>query len=97
MTWQPVSEAPALAQGEVHIWRRLLDEPAGSARAYLSADEQVRADRFSVEEARRLFVQRRAFLRRILSLYTKRPPEALAFSYGPMGKPEIRGRGACPV
>ena len=91
MSWQQTGVAPPLQPGEVHVWRRLLHEPLEAARRLLSPDEQQRADRFSVEEARARFVQRRAFLRRIVSLYTGQPPGALVFSYGAMGKPELEG------
>ncbi len=93
MTWERVSDAPALQRDEVHLWRQLLDEPLDAAWQLLSDDERQRADRFSVSAARRRFVQRRAFLRRILASYTGQAPEALAFSYGSMGKPELDGAG----
>ena len=84
----------ALRDGEIHVWRASLDRPAPSVlalRALLSEDERARADRFLLEHHRRRFAVCRGLLRVVLGRYLNRPPERLAFAYGPSGKPTLAG------
>ncbi|WP_114857706.1 4'-phosphopantetheinyl transferase family protein [Azospirillum brasilense] len=60
-------------------------------RALLSPDEAARAARFATEELRTRCVLRRGLLRHRLGRVTGRDPAALAFAYGPMGKPSLPG------
>lgn len=53
----------------------------------LSADEMARADRFVRAEDRTRFILARAALRHLLGQAVSAPPEKLAFSVGPYGKP----------
>jgi len=81
-----------LSPNEVVIWRAALDcDPAVLAKleATLSPDEGLRADRFHFSRDRRHFVAGRGILRTLLGRYLRRHPRALAFSYGPQGKPEL--------
>ena len=55
----------------------------------LSPDEQERADRFHFEQDRIHWSRARSFLKTILSHYTGQAPEAIRFSYGEHGKPEL--------
>ena len=55
----------------------------------LDADERRRADRFRVEEGRQRFVATHAMLRGLLAERTGVPPQRLAFTSGPHGKPAL--------
>lgn len=88
--WQFPPSLPVLAPDAVHVWRVGLDAMDPSeAGACLSPDEQARAARFVYPHHRRRFVAARAALRRVLGRYLALPPEALAFTYGPYGKPAL--------
>ena len=79
---------------QVDLWSFALDGDAASAArdaALLSSDETTRAERFHVARDRQRFVAGRACLRRILASYLVAHPAALAFTYGPAGKPELAG------
>jgi 4'-phosphopantetheinyl transferase len=67
-------------------------EQIAQLREVLSPDEIARADRYKFDELRRRFVVCRATLRRLLGEYSKSPPEALVFAYGPHGKPALSGQ-----
>jgi 4'-phosphopantetheinyl transferase len=87
----------ALTAGEpdaasVHVWRAALDPPPGRLdvlAGYLSPDERARAERFHFPRDRRRFLAARGTVREILGAYLGRPPAALAFAYGPQGKPAL--------
>ncbi|HEY0192909.1 MAG TPA: 4'-phosphopantetheinyl transferase superfamily protein [Kofleriaceae bacterium] len=91
MSWE--TGAPAsLSADEIHVWRlRLIQsDPLVSAlRPLLSADEQVRADRFYFERDRRSYTVVRGVLRRLLAGYLGCAPEAIAFGYRDKGKPYL--------
>jgi 4'-phosphopantetheinyl transferase len=89
--WLPPPETPALAQGEVHLWRFDAGESpeAGAHAELLTPDERERAARFLDEPIRRRYVAGRALLRRILGRYSRRAPETLRFQYGGHGKPAL--------
>jgi 4'-phosphopantetheinyl transferase len=55
----------------------------------LSGAEQARASRFVFARERRRFIVARGRLRELLSERLGLPPEAIEFTYGPHGKPEI--------
>jgi 4'-phosphopantetheinyl transferase len=63
----------------------------------LSLDEQVRASRFRSIDDRDAFVIGRGILRELLGQYIGRGASTIKFSYGPFGKPEIRGLPDQPV
>jgi 4'-phosphopantetheinyl transferase len=78
--------------GEVHLWLAGVAELAERAAALLgtlSADERDRAGRFHREADWRRFVVARGALRIILARYLGSDARALAFRYGPFGKPEL--------
>lgn len=95
--WRIPSQPPELERaGTVDVWRAelvaaetLIEELSRT----LAADELARASRFYFSRDRTRFIVARALLRRILSLYTHRPPESLRFVYGPRGKPSLAERG----
>jgi 4'-phosphopantetheinyl transferase len=90
-SWQPSSQQPAPAPGEVHVWR--IELAAGSGlpadSAVLSSDERERAARLLCEHKRARFIAGRSAMRRLLGHYLGAAPQALVFSYGPHGKPAL--------
>jgi 4'-phosphopantetheinyl transferase len=78
-----------LGDSEVHIWQVNLDEVQ---LKLLSADEQVRADRFKFEQHRKRFIAGRSFLRSLLSRYLQTDPMSLEFEYSSHGKPFLKSR-----
>ncbi len=92
LTWEPGPLAPQLAPGEVHVWRLALDQPKALSRelrAWLSAEECQRADRFHRPRDGIRFVVGRAALRDLLGRYTGEVPANLSFDTGPFGKPTL--------
>ncbi len=74
------------------LWLADLDAPAAPHEFdCLSADELARAKRFSFARHRDRFLAGRAALRQLLASRTGQPPAALAFGYGPHGKPFLQG------
>ena len=81
----------------VHLWRIWIPEWVSEIpvlQALLSEDELERARRFRFAVHRERFIVARAFLRKILHLYTEISPEKLVFDYAPRGKPFLRD---CPT
>ncbi len=61
-----------LQNDEVHVWRSTLDLPTESIERFailLSADEQIRADRFRFAQHRQRFIAGRGILRSLLGRY----------------------------
>ena len=81
-----------LAEGEVHVWRALLDLPEPQIQALeqiLADDERARAERFRFVKDRTHFIAARGLLRIILGRYLLRDPQRLSFSYNAYGKPSL--------
>lgn len=92
--WQPVSLAPALAPGDLHLWRIPTGEDGARADAdlaLLGERQQARAQRMTQRVARDRYVRSQAGLRRVLALYLGLAPERLRFGYGAAGKPALPG------
>lgn len=91
--WLDPPEQLALEPGDLHIWRVWLDQqPAvylAQLREILSLDERARADRFHFPIHRERYTVARGTLRILLGRYLHCPPESIAFSYGPQGKPAL--------
>jgi 4'-phosphopantetheinyl transferase len=84
--------AEALGDVDLHLER--LDVSAPSLeRAWhlLSADERERAERFRFDLHRHRFIAGRALVRETLARHLGHPAHALAFTYGPAGKPSLPG------
>lgn len=82
----------SLHDNTVHLWRVWLNDFASDVQNLvdlLSPDEKSRASRFYFDIHRERFVIARAFLRKILHLYTDISPASIQFTYGPHGKPSI--------
>jgi 4'-phosphopantetheinyl transferase len=83
-----------LAAGEVHVWCATLGRPPdeiAELASLLSPDEQERAARYRVAQARDEFQVSRALLRVLLGRYLNRGPSRLEFRPGPQGKPALAG------
>jgi 4'-phosphopantetheinyl transferase len=90
--WTEPVRHPALAEGEVHVWRARLDTDAdrrAMLATLLSADERERAGRFVFDRDRDRYVVGRGSLRMLLGRYLETPPAQLRFTYGPRGKPAL--------
>jgi 4'-phosphopantetheinyl transferase len=103
VTWPVPTEFPPLRPGEIHLWSAWLDETMNGEAVdpadCLSPDERARAEAFHFDADRRRFVAARHHLRHLLARYTGREPAALAFYYGPCGKPGLvpeSAAGAAP-
>jgi 4'-phosphopantetheinyl transferase len=90
-----IIDAPRLEEGEVLVWTAALD---GVIEAHLeqlarllSRDENERASRFRFERDRKRFTVCRGILREILGTYLRKDPERIDFTYGPQGKPYLKG------
>src|SRR5436190_17404897 len=82
------------ASSEVHIWAIWLRAPREVSSAYRSlllAEETDRADRFAFDHLRRRYEVSQGALRLLLAHYLKCHPREVAFTFGPKGKPAIRG------
>ena len=90
--WRNPTYPLDLPKGAIHLWKLKLnngDVPLERYQAWLSADEQERAESFSYEEGRQKFIVSQAGLRFLIGQYQGNRPESVIFTYNPYGKPEI--------
>ncbi len=90
--WREQLGAPVLLEGDVHIWRASLNQPASDVQSLhqtLAPDEQSRAERCHFERDRQRFIVARGLLRAILSRYVHEHPSHLRFCSSPYGKPAL--------
>lgn len=88
----PVQGRPALAPGEVHVWRIPLRRDAvriSESVRLLSEDERRRMARFRFDVHRERFALRRGALRILLGRYLGEDPAAIVFRYSSRGKPDV--------
>lgn len=91
--WRIAPEHLRLQKTEAHVWLANLDEEnAAEFDRLLSADEQVRAERFRFAQDRKRFVAARGFLRVILGKYLQTDPRSIRFQYNEYGKPSLTGQ-----
>ena len=86
-----------LSKDEVHVWRAELDIPTARLQHLLqtlSADEQLRSERFYFEQHRHRFIAGRGILRIILGRYLGIEPQQLQFCYASSGKPALAETGS---
>lgn len=80
----------------VHVWSFRLDvtpKHLETLRSWLGDSERQRADRFRFQRHRDRFAAGRGQLREVLARYLGVEPSAVAFEYGPEGKPRLAGEG----
>jgi 4'-phosphopantetheinyl transferase len=90
--WSAAPPLADLAEGEIAVWKTLLDQGADEIEKLetkLSQDEKDRASRFHFSRDRERFVLARGTLRKLIGGYLKLPPEEVRFRYGPQGKPAL--------
>lgn len=81
-----------LKPNEIHVWSTSLSITAEEEQyqfAVLSADEQIRAERFYRPLHKKRFIAARFMLRKILSLYLQAQPTEIQFKYGEQKKPAL--------
>ncbi|MDZ7269880.1 MAG: 4'-phosphopantetheinyl transferase superfamily protein [candidate division KSB1 bacterium] len=91
--WEVPPAAPALADGEVHVWRIGLQLPPSrmeQLQAMLDAGETQRAARFYFDKDRRRFIVAHAAMRMILGAYLQLDPAGLQLGRNAYGKPELQ-------
>jgi 4'-phosphopantetheinyl transferase len=89
-SWQPAAHQPPPAPGEIHVWRiDLAGATSPAAESLLCADERERAGRLLIKRKHAQFIAGRSTLRKVLGQYLGIAPQALVFTYGPHGKPEL--------
>jgi 4'-phosphopantetheinyl transferase len=89
--WREDPRAGAPRDDEVRVWAFALDGPwpRPDLERRLADEERRRAAAFHFERDRRRFVVARATLRAILASALGTSPSAVAFAYGPRGKPSL--------
>src|SRR5262249_6645039 len=88
--WPSSAQTPPLDSLEVHLWRIKVEATVSHAAvALLSADERSRATTFHRDIDRRRFVTGRGALRWLVGGYLNAPPNALCFTSGKYGKPQL--------
>lgn len=87
----PWPDAPALAQGEVHVWFARLDRGdwTGIAPDLLPAAERDRAARFRGSSKGGLWANSHGLLRLLLGGYLDADPASLRFEAAERGKPRL--------
>lgn len=88
--WQTITSQPALAPGEIHLWRLDLAPDALLTTQTLSPEELGRYASYRNSAAAASFLQARTLLRRILSGYLRINPESLKLGTLAEGKPVIQ-------
>lgn len=83
----PAAAGPSHAE----VWSARVDSPTSSATPadWLDDAERTRAAGFRFQRDRGRFVERRAFLRRVLAGYLSVEPAAIRYRRGPGGRPEL--------
>ena len=94
--WQTPPEGLALREGEVHVWRGIVDIPSADLQVCwktLKTDEQERAQRFRFAQHRTRFISARGMLRKLLGHYLSLAPQDIELGIGLQGKPFVQSQG----
>lgn len=93
VNWNRPPGTLTLSEGEIHVWRIALDDPALKPedlfKDILSEEEKQRAVRLRFSEYRNKFINARSCLRKILGNYLKTHPKEIVFECNEYGKPAI--------
>lgn len=92
VTWQTVSEPPALAADGLHLWYLATDRGDAAPRRgldWLSPEQRQRADAMRNPEVRNRYLHTQIGLRRILSGYLGHHPRDLVIARANNGKPFV--------
>ena len=95
--WSVPPKALDLQEGEVQVWRGIVDIPSAHLQVYwetLSGDEQQRARRFRFRQHQNRFIGARGMLRSLLSRYLDLSPHEIKFGLSPKGKPFVQNSPA---
>jgi 4'-phosphopantetheinyl transferase len=87
-----MDHSPPLGDRDVCVWHVKADWTDADVRqvqGWLSDDERARAQRFHFDRDRNRFIVRRAMLRALIGRHLGQEPAAVAFVYGPHGKPDL--------
>ena len=98
--WLDPPKSLALPQGEVHVWRGIVDLPPSRLQVYqeiLSSEEQARARRFRFPQHQTRFMTTRGMLRFLLGHYLTLAPQDIELDAGPQGKPFVKTPGSRPL
>ncbi|GCE02872.1 4'-phosphopantetheinyl transferase family protein [Dictyobacter aurantiacus] len=90
--WTQSPPAVVLKPDEIHVWRVFVDEWLASLpqlRAFLSPDEQARAQKFYFERDRNCSIIARGVLRVLLGRYCALDPSMIMLCYNEFGKPDL--------
>lgn len=90
--WLSPPQNLSLNDDEAHLWRiDLNNESSNTPISFdiLASDERLRAEKYHFEKDKNHFINARAALRKILSLYLDIAPKQIRFSANRYGKPEL--------
>ena len=92
-TWELPPEELIIEEGEIHVWRAILDgdaEDFSRQAGTLSRTELARAAKFKFEKDRRRYMMARGILRAILGRYLSLDACEVRLDTGLYGKPRLR-------
>ncbi|MGH9692012.1 MAG: 4'-phosphopantetheinyl transferase family protein [Candidatus Acidiferrales bacterium] len=73
------------------VWLTASPQAIRTYRSLLLPEEKARAERFAFDHLRQLYELSQGALRLLLARYLKCPAQEVAFTFGPKGKPALRG------
>lgn len=94
--WLAPPNGLTLHEGEVHVWRGIVDIPSSRLQVYreiLNGDEQQRACRLRFPRHQRRFIAARGMLRFLLGHYLDLSPHEIELDVGSHGKPFVKNEG----
>ncbi len=92
-SWEVCAKPPALAVGEIHVWKIALEDAANLLErlsALLTPEERERAQRFRFAKDRERFVTGRGALRCLAAAYLGREAGGIEIETEPHGKPKLK-------
>jgi 4'-phosphopantetheinyl transferase len=95
--WPPAAVFPPLDPGDLHVWGMPLDEAfSGATRLceVITAEEQHRANEFTIQAPRDRFIAARAALRMLLGQHLDLPPRDVPLRTDANGKPRLAAEHA---